>query len=304
VPTTPCETQRPRVTIVGAGEVGTLVAAELARRGDTEVRLLSETAGLAAGRALDIRQAGPILGAEMPLTAIDSYDDSAGSVVVVTTSIPYGLGPLGTISSKANRARVAHAAHRFALTSPDSVIVVVTNPVEAMCAAAHDGSGFERHRVLGMAGDTARLTLFLAEELAASVDEVETTVIGGHGDTAVALIGRTTIRGIPVQTLVPPARLAEIIRRAQRAGVEITELLGRETPSFAPAMAAAAMVDAITLDRKQVFPAVVRLDGEYGLRGLYAGVPSRFGRRGVDAIIEVELTHEETLGSTTYVRSS
>lgn len=219
-------------------------------------------------------------------------------MVVVTTSIPFRPGASRHDQFEANRARVAHAAHCVALTSPDAVIVVVTNPGEAMCAAAQDGSGFERHRVLGMAGvlDTARLTLFLAEELAASVDEVETTVIGGHGDTAVALIGRTTIRGIPVQTLVPPARLAEIIRRAQRAGVEITELLGRETPSFAPAMAAAALVDAITCDRKQVFPAVVRLDGEYGLRGLYAGVPSRLGRRGVEEIIEVELTHEETAG--------
>lgn len=179
--------------------------------------------------------------------------------------------------------------------SPDAVIIVVTNPVEAMCAVAHAGSDFERRRVLGMAGvlDTARLQLFLADELGVRADDIRTTVVGGHGDTAVALLDQTTIRGTPIRSLLTTDEITRPVRRAQRAGAEITELLERETPSFAPAMAAVIMVEAVVLDQHRVLPLVVRLDGEFGYDNVYAGVAGRLGRNGLEGIVDTTLNADE-----------
>lgn len=289
---------RSKVTVVGAGNVGTLLAAEVARRGYADVLLMSGTPGLAAGRTLDIRQAGPILGRDLPLTAVESLEATSGSaVVVIATSARYEPGQSRGDQFAANRTRVQHVAQAIAATSPNAVIIVVTNPVEAMCAEAHISSAFDRRRVLGMAGvlDTARLQLFLSDALGVGPEDVRTTVIGGHGDSSVALLNQTTVKGIPIRSLLTAEEIMSLVRRAQSAGKEITELLGTETPSFAPAMAAAVMVETIVLDQHRVLPLVVRLEGELGFTNFYAGVCGRLGRHGLEEIVDSTLTSDEAV---------
>jgi malate dehydrogenase len=287
--------KRRKVTVVGAGNVGATCAQELARRDYADVVLVDIKDGLAAGKALDINQAGAVLGYEPNATGSTGYEESAGSDVVVVTA---GVPRTGDMSRddlvSTNETIVGSVTREVVEHSPDAILIVVSNPLDAMCHVAKNVSGWPKQRVFGMAGilDTARFSTFIARETGSSVKDVSAMVLGGHGDQMVSVVSATTVGGVPLRKLVPDDRIAELVKRTAGGGGELVTLLGTSA-WYAPGAAAAQMVDAIMLDEKRVLPCTVYLEGEYGIDGLYMGVPVKLGAGGIEEIVELDLADEE-----------
>jgi malate dehydrogenase len=287
--------ERRKVTVVGAGNVGATCAQELARRDYADVVLVDIKEGLPEGKALDINQSAPVLGYEPNVTGSTSYEPTAGSdVVVITAGLPRQPGMSRDDLVTTNEKIGGSVAEQAVAQSPDAIIIVVSNPLDAMCHVAKNASGFPKERVFGQAGilDTARFRTFIAWETGSSVKDVQAVVLGGHGDQMVSVVSATTVGGVPLTKLVPEARIAELVERTAKVGGEVVDLLGTSA-WYAPGAASAQMVDAIMLDEKRVLPCTAYLEGEYGVDGLYMGVPVKLGARGIEAIVELDLTPEE-----------
>jgi malate dehydrogenase len=286
---------RRKLTVVGAGNVGATCAQELARRDYADVVLVDIIPKYAAGKALDMNQAGSVLGYEPTVVGTEGYDETAGSdVVVITAGRPRSPGMSRDDLVTTNEAIVGSVTKEVVKRSPKSVIVVVSNPLDAMCHVAKAVSRFPKERVVGMAGilDTARFAAFIAWETGASVKDVTAVVLGGHGDQMVPVVSATTVGGIPLEQLATRARIARMVERTRKGGGELVDLLGTSA-WYAPGAAAAQMVDAICLDEKRVLPCTAYLEGEYGVRGLYLGVPVKLGAGGVEEVVALKLTTDE-----------
>jgi malate dehydrogenase len=287
--------QRRKVTVVGAGNVGATCAQELARRDYADVVLVDIKEGLPEGKALDINQAAAVLGYEPNVTGSTSYEPTAGSDVVVITA---GVPRTGDMSRDdlvtTNEKIVGSVTEAAVAQSPDAIVVVVSNPLDAMCHVAKNVSGWPKERVFGQAGilDTARLRTFIAWETGSSVKDVQAVVLGGHGDQMVSVISATTVGGVPLTKLVDSGRIEELVQRTSVGGGEVVKLLGTSA-WYAPGAATAQMVNAVMLDEKRVLPCTAYLEGEYGIEGLYMGVPVKLGAGGIEEIVELELTDEE-----------
>jgi len=287
---------RRKVSIVGAGNVGATTAQRLAELDLFDLALVDVVDGLAEGKALDMAEAGPILGYDTKIVGGTDYGITEGSEVVVITS---GLARKPGMSRddliSQNAKVVGQVTEEVMRRSPDAVLVMVTNPLDAMTELALRASGLSRFRVVGMAGilDTARFRAFLAAELKVSVRSVEAYVLGGHGDSMVPLRGVTSVAGVPVGRMLSASRLEEIVQRTRDGGAEIVKFLKTGSAYYAPSAAAAQMVEAIAADRGQILPCAIRLDGEYGLSGVVMGVPVKLGAGGVSQVVEVELTPAE-----------
>ncbi len=286
---------RRKITVVGAGNVGATAAQEIARRDYADVVLVDIVEGLPQGKALDMNEAGPVLGYEARVTGTNSYAETAGSdVVVITSGRPRSPGMSRDDLVTTNQAIVSSVAKAAASVSPNAIFMVVTNPLDAMCHVAKEVTGLPRERVFGMAGvlDTARFRTFIAWETGASVRDVQTMVLGGHGDQMVPVVSATAVGGIPLTLLVSEERIAAMVERTRKGGGEVVDLL-KTSAWYAPGAAVAQMVDSIVLDQKRVLPCTALLTGEYGLDGLYMGVPVVLGAAGVERIVELELTGAE-----------
>ena len=287
--------QRSKVTVVGGGNVGATCALELARRDYADVVLVDIIENLPQGKALDMNQMGAVLGFEPYVVGANGYEESSGSdVVVITAGKPRSPGMSRDDLVQTNEKIVGSVTREVVAASPDAVIIVVSNPLDAMCQVAKNVSGWEKRRVFGMAGilDTARFRTFIAWETGASVKDVQTLVLGGHGDQMVPVVSATTVGGVPLRKLVSDDRIEAMVQRTAKGGGEIVNLLGTSA-WYAPGAAAAQMVDSIMLDEKRVLPCTAYLEGEYGIDGLYIGVPVRLGAGGIDAILEVDLDDAE-----------
>ena len=285
-------TVRHKITVVGAGNVGATLAQRLAERNYADIVLVDIVEGLPQGKALDMLQSGPIVGYDSQVTGTNGYDETAGSdVVLITSGVARKPGMSRDDLVMTNAKIVASVARQVAERSPQAVIVVVSNPLDAMAQVTRAATGFPRERVIGMAGvlDTARFRTFIAQELGASVLDVAAYVLGGHGDTMVPLTSLTTVAGVPVAQLIPKERLDTIVQRARDGGAEIVALLKTGSAYYAPSAAAAQMTDAILLDTRQVLPCAVYLEGEYGIHGLFTGVPARLGAGGLIEVVQAPL---------------
>jgi len=286
---------RKKVTVVGAGNVGATCAQEVARRDYADVVLVDIIPNFPQGKALDINQAGSVLGYEPAIAGTNGYEETAGSdVVVITAGKPRSPGMSRDDLVTTNEAIVGSVTKEVVKHSPGAVIVVVSNPLDAMCHVARAVSRFRRERVFGMAGilDTARFSAFIAWETGASVKDVQAMVLGGHGDQMVPVVSATTVGGVPLEQLVPKGRIAKMVERTRKGGGEIVNLLGTSA-WYAPGAAAAQMVDSICLDQKRVLPCTAYLDGEYGIKGLYMGVPVKLGANGIEEIVKLRLSAAE-----------
>ena len=283
------------MTVVGAGNVGATCAQELARRDYADVVLVDIKEGLTEGKALDINQAGAVLGYEPNITGSTSYEPTAGSdVVVITAGLPRQPGMSRDDLVTTNEKIVGSVTEQAVAQSPDAILIVVSNPLDAMCHVAKNVSGLPKERVFGQAGilDTARLQTFIAWETGSSAKDVQAVVLGGHGDQMVSVVSATTVGGVPLTKLVSDERIAELVERTAKGGGEVVELLGTSA-WYAPGAASAQMVDAVMLDEKRVLPCTAYLEGEYGIDGLYMGVPVKLGAGGIEEIVELELTGDE-----------
>ncbi|MFL5931782.1 MAG: malate dehydrogenase [Gaiellaceae bacterium] len=286
---------RRKVTVVGAGNVGATCAQELARRDYCDVVLVDIKEGLPQGKALDINQAGPVLGYEPSVVGTNGYEETAGSdVVVITAGLPRQPGMSRDDLVATNENIVKSVTEAAVAASPDAILIVVSNPLDAMCEVARRVSGWPRERVFGQAGilDTARFRTFIAWETNASVKDVQALVLGGHGDQMVPVASATTVGGVPLTKLVPADRLQAMIERTAVGGGEIVKLLGTSA-WYAPGAASAQMVDAVCLDEKRVLACTAYLQGEYGIDDLYMGVPVKLGAGGIEEILEVDLSDDE-----------
>ena len=286
-----------KVTVVGAGFVGATTAQRIFESGYADVVLIDIVEGKPQGVALDMLSSGPVIGTDAQIIGSNTYDESANSdVVVITAGIPRKPGMSRDDLLMTNMNIVGSVTAEVAKRSPDTVLIIVSTPLDAMVQHAYRVSGFPKERVVGMAGilDTARFRTFLSQELNASVTNVSAYVLGGHGDTMVPLIGSTTVGGVPVSKLIEATRLEEIVQRTRDGGAEIVALLKTGSAYYAPSAAVAQMTEAILLDRKEILPCAAFLEGEYGINGLYAGVPVKLGSKGIEEIIEVELTNDES----------
>ena len=288
---------RTKVTIVGAGNVGATAAQRIFDKGHADVVLVDIVEGLPQGKALDMLESGPVVGSDANVVGTNGYEETAGSdVVVITSGIARKPGMSRDDLLLTNMKIVTSVVEEVAERSPDSVLMLVTNPLDAMAQRAFQVSGFPKNRVVGQAGilDTARFRTFLSAELGVSVDSITAYVLGGHGDTMVPVVGSTTVGGQPVADLISPERLDEIVKRTQDGGAEIVGLLKTGSAYYAPSAAVAQMVEAVLLDKKQILPCTTYLEGEYGIDGLFVGVPVKLGAGGVEEIIEFDLTPEES----------
>ena len=287
---------RKKITVVGAGNVGATVAQRLFERGYADIVLVDIVEGLPQGKALDLLESGPVLGTDSTITGTNSYADTANSdVAVITAGIARNPGMSRDDLLFTNMDIVGGVAEQIAKYSPNCILIVVSNPLDAMAQQALDVTKFPRERVIGMAGilDTARFRTFLATEVNASVEDVQAYVLGGHGDTMVPLVQSTNVAGIPISQLLNKEVLDPIVQRARDGGAEIVGLLKTGSAFYAPSAAVAQMVDAIILDKKRILPCAAYLKGEYGIDGLYIGVPVKLGASGIEEVIEVELSEEE-----------
>ena len=286
---------RRKVTIVGAGNTGATAAEVLAQRDYADVVLTDIKEGLPQGKALDISQMGPVLGFEPTVTGTNGYEETAGSdVVVVTAGLPRQPGMSRDDLVTTNEKIVGSVVEQAIAQSPDAIIIVLSNPLDAMCHVAKNVSGFPKERVFGQAGilDTARFRTFIAWETRSSVKDVQALVLGGHGDQMVPVVSATTVGGVPLTRLVSQERIDSMVERTAKGGGEVVELLGTSA-WYAPGAAVAQMVDAVLLDEHRVLPCTAYLEGEYGIDGLYMGVPVRLGSDGIEEVLELELTDDE-----------
>jgi malate dehydrogenase len=286
---------RKKVTVVGAGNVGATCAQEIARRDYADVVLVDIVPNFPQGKALDMNQAGAILGFEPNIVGTNGYEETKGSdVVVITAGRPRSPGMSRDDLVTTNEAIVASVTKEVVRRSPKAIIIVVSNPLDAMCHVAKAVSKLPKERVFGMAGilDTARFSAFIAWETGSSVKDVTAMVLGGHGDQMVPVVSATTVGGVPLEQLVSRSRIAKMVERTRKGGGEIVNLL-KTSAWYAPGAAAAQMVDAICLDEKRVLPCTVLLEGEYGVDGLYFGTPVKLGAGGVEEIVRLKLTAGE-----------
>jgi len=286
---------RRKVTVVGAGNVGATCAQVLASRDYADVVLVDIKEGLPQGKALDINQMGAVLGYEPRVSGSNSYDETEGSdVVVITAGLPRSPGMSRDDLVATNEKIVKDVTEKAIAQSPDAILIIVSNPLDAMCHVAKNVSGWPKERVFGMAGilDTARFSTFIAWATNASVKDVTAMVLGGHGDQMVPVVSATTVGGIPLRKVVDDAEIEQMVARTAKGGGELVELLGTSA-WYAPGAAAAQMVDSIMLDEKRVLPCTAYLQGEYGIDGLYMGVPVKLGAAGIEAIYQLDLTDDE-----------
>ncbi|MDH4177357.1 MAG: malate dehydrogenase [Thermoleophilia bacterium] len=286
---------RKKVTVVGAGNVGATCAFSLARADYADVVLVDIIPNFPQGKALDMNQAGSILGFEPNVVGANGYEETAGSdVVVITAGKPRSPGMSRDDLVTTNEAIVGSVTKEIVKRSPRAVLVVVSNPLDAMCHVAKAVSRFPKERVVGMAGilDTARFAAFIAWETGMSVRDVQALVLGGHGDQMVPIVSATTVGGVPLAQLTTKRAIARMVERTRKGGGEIVNLLGTSA-WYAPGEAAAQMVESICLDQKRVLPCTALLEGEYGIKGLYMGVPVKLGAAGVEEIVTLKLDAEE-----------
>ena len=287
---------RQKITVVGAGNVGATTAQRLFEKGYADIVLVDIVEGLPQGKALDILESGPVVGSDAHIIGTNSYEETANSdIIVITSGIARKPGMSRDDLLLTNMKIVSDVVEQTTSKSPNSILIIVTNPLDAMAQQALKVSGFNKEKVVGMAGvlDTARYRSFLAEELNVSVDVVQAYVLGGHGDTMVPTVGPTTVGGIPVADLIPANRLEEIVQRTRDGGAEIVGLLKTGSAYYAPSASIVEMIDSIVLDKKLILPCTAYLEGEYGLDGLYVGVPVKLGKNGIEHIYEFKLTESE-----------
>lgn len=286
---------RNKITVVGAGNVGATAAQLCLEKSLGDVVLVDIVEGVPQGKALDLMEMAPIEGYDCLVTGVNGYDETAGSdVVVITAGVPRKPGMSRDDLLKTNYNIVKSVTEQLAKRSPDCILIVVSNPLDAMVQTAFRVSGFPKNRVVGMAGvlDSARLRSFIAMELNVSVDNVHAFVLGGHGDTMVPLPRYSTVAGIPITDLLPADTIERLVDRTRKGGAEIVGLL-KTSAWYAPSAAIVDMVDAILRDRKKILPCAAYLEGEYGVNGLFVGVPVKLGKNGVEQIVQIELTLEE-----------
>ena len=291
--------RRAKITVIGAGNVGATCAhwCAAAELGDIVLLDIPQAGDMPAGKALDLMQSSPIMGFDANIVGTSSYDDAADSdVVVVTAGIPRKPGMSRDDLLNTNANIITSVANEIKSTSPDAVVIVVSNPLDAMVQQMFRVTGFEAAKVCGQAGvlDTARYRTFLAMELGVSVEDISALLMGGHGDTMVPIPSCTSVGGIPVTQLIDPSRLEEIVDRTRKGGAEIVSLLKTGSAYYAPAAACAQMVEAVVRDKKRVIPVAAFCQEEYGVGGYYVGVPVVMGSGGVEKIIELQLTEDET----------
>jgi malate dehydrogenase len=290
--------KRAKITIIGAGNVGATTAhwCAAAELGDVVLLDIPQTGDMPKGKSLDLFQASPIMGFDARITGTTNYDDTAASdVVVITAGVPRKPGMSRDDLLSTNARIVGSVAQEIRRTSPEAIVIVVSNPLDAMVQRALQVTGFPPHRVMGQAGvlDTARFRAFLAMELGVSVEDVQAMLLGGHGDTMVPLASCSSVGGIPLSQLIDPAKLEAIVERTRNGGAEIVNLLKTGSAFYAPAAATAQMVEAIVRDKKRLLPVAAYCDREYDVGGYYVGVPVILGACGVERIIELRMTDSE-----------
>jgi len=285
-----------KVTVVGAGNVGATLAQRLADREIADVVLIDIVEGMPQGKGLDIQEAAPVEGSDARVVGTNDYKDTAGSeVVVITAGIARKPGMSRDDLLNTNYKIVKDCTENVLRHSPNAILIVVSNPLDAMCQVAFKVSGLPRHRVFGMAGvlDSARMRAFIALELGVSVENVHAFVLGGHGDSMVPLPRYSTVAGVPITELLPQERVDAIVKRTANGGAEIVSLLKTGSAYYAPSASAAEMVDAVLKDKHKVLPCCCYLEGEFGVKGLYVGVPAQLGGKGVEKIWEIRLSADE-----------
>ena len=290
-----------KITVVGAGNVGATTAQRIFEKGHSDVVLIDVVEGVPQGKALDILESGPIVKSDAKIIGTNSYEESKGSdIVVITAGIARKPGMSRDDLLITNMNIVGSVTESVVANSKNPIIIVVSNPLDAMVQHCYEKSGLSKERVIGMAGilDTGRFRTFLSEELNVSVNSIDAYVLGGHGDSMVPLLKATTIGGVPVEELIEKDRLEEIVQRTRDGGAEIVAHLKTGSAYYAPSAAVAQMVDAIVFDTKEVFPCAAMLSGEYGLSGVYAGVPVKLGSSGIEEIVNLNLSDEEKAGLT------
>jgi malate dehydrogenase len=290
---------RTKVTVIGAGNVGaTLVQrlAEMEVANEVVVVDIPATEGMPAGKALDLMESGPVVGYDTKVTGTTSYEPTAGSdVVVITAGIPRKPGMSRDDLLNTNAKIVASVTENVVKFSPNCILIIVSNPLDAMCQVALKVSKFPKHRVIGMAGvlDSARMRWFIAEALDVSMESVHAMVLGGHGDTMVPMPRFSTVSGIAITELLPKEKIEAINQRTRDGGAEIVKLLKTGSAYYAPSASAAEMVESILKDKRKILPCAALLEGEYGVEGVFVGVPCKLGARGIESIIQLNLTVEE-----------
>src|SRR2546423_1718943 len=287
---------RRKITVVGAGNVGATTAQRIAERDYADVVLVDIVEGLPQGKALDLNQSGPVVGYEPNMVGTNGYEETSGSdIVVITSGFPRQPGMSRDDLLAKNKEIVGNVASEVKDRSPDAIVIVVTNPLDAMCHVTFDTTQFPRQRVIGMAGilDSARFRTFLAWELGVSVRDVTGFVLGGHGDTMVPVVSYTNVAGVPVMQKISEQRLEEIVQRTRDGGAEVVKLLQKGSAYYAPAAAVAEMVDSIVFDQKRVLPCAALCQGGFGVGGLVVGLPVRLGAEGVEEIVDIELDDDE-----------
>ena len=289
---------RKKVTVVGAGNVGATLVQRLAEMEICDVVVLDipQTEGMPAGKALDIMESGPIYGYDSKVTGTTSYEATANSdIVVITAGIPREPGMSRDDLLNTNAGIVKQVTENIVKHSPNSILIIVSNPLDAMCLVALRTSKFPKHRVIGMAGvlDSARMRWFIAEALDVSMENVHAMVLGGHGDTMVPMPRFSTVSGIPITELMAKDKIDAINQRTRDGGAEIVKLLKTGSAYYAPSAAAAEMVESILKDKRKILPCAALLEGEYGVDGVFVGVPCKLGARGIESIIQLNLTVEE-----------
>ncbi len=288
---------RPKISVIGAGNVGATTALMLAGLQPGDIVLVDIIEDMPQGKALDLMEMSPVLDYDSVITGTNNYDDTEGSdVVVITSGIPRkpGMSRDDLISTNTNI--VKQVTEQVAAKSPNAILILVTNPLDAMVYVAHKVSGFPKHRVLGMAGalDSARFMSFIAMELGVSVENINAFVLGGHGDDMVPLERFTTVAGVPITELMPPDRVEALIQRTRGGGGEIVKLLKTGSAFYAPAASTVEMVEAIVKDKKKIIPSCVLAEGEYGIENTFVGLHVKLGKTGIEEILEIKLTDEES----------
>lgn len=285
-----------KVTVVGAGNVGATVAQRLAEKELCDVVLIDIIEGVPQGKSLDLTEAAPIEKHDAHLTGANFYEESTKSdIVIITAGIPRKPGMSRDDLLSTNRGIIKSVTREVVKYSPNAILIIVSNPLDAMCHVAMEESGFPKQRVIGMAGvlDAARFRAFLSMELNVSVENIQALVLGGHGDTMVPLPRFSTVAGVPITELISPERIEELVKRTRNGGAEIVGLLKTGSAYYAPASAAVEMAESILKDKKKILPCAAYLEGEYGISKLFVGVPVVLGLRGIEQIIELKLFAEE-----------
>jgi malate dehydrogenase len=288
-----------KVTVIGAGNVGSTAAQRLAEKELCDVVLIDIIEGVPQGKALDLAEAAPIEKHDAHLTGTNAYDACAGSdIVIITAGIPRKPGMSRDDLVSTNAGIVKSVTQQISAQAPDSILIIVSNPLDAMCHVAYETSSFPKERVIGMAGvlDSARFRAFIAMEVNVSVENTHAFVLGGHGDTMVPLPRYSTVAGIPITEMLPKDRIDALVERTRNGGAEIVSLLKTGSAYYAPASAAVEMAESILKDKKKILPCAAYLEGEYGINDLFIGVPVKLGAKGVEEIIQITLTEEERAG--------